>query len=432
MFHLGWFTNPQPNAWAPETGDPWGGRDGEPERWQSGEFYVDMARALDRACFDYLMLEDHVVVTSMHDPVPRLDPVTLVPLLARETTGLGLIATVSTSFTHPFGLARTFSSLDHLTGGRVGWNIVTTSEQSAAQAYGMDRLPPHDERYERADEFVELATQLWDGWEPDAVVATPERYVDPAKVHPVDFEGRWYRSKGLLNSARPPQGRPVICQAGTSDRGREFAARWAETILVAASAEDDIGFMKDIRNDVRARAAAAGRDPDEISVMYMVEPILGETEEIARERKRLRNRPTDEKVHRILTMMTKYGEHDLFAYDLDSPLPPGIDASTSEGHRSTFGNFLRLGRDGTRTLREMCGAYNHDCVELVGTPASVAERMGEVMAAVGGDGFLLYGRPLTRHYITEITEGLVPELQRRGLTRTSYAGRTLREHLRES
>ncbi|MCU1483076.1 MAG: FMN-dependent oxidoreductase, nitrilotriacetate monooxygenase family [Subtercola sp.] len=430
MFHLAWFTNPMPNSWPP---NKWTGNDHKPQYWLTGEFYVDMAKALERGGFDYIMFEDHVTLTALDNPMPRLDPLTLTTKIADATKHIGVVSTISTSFIHPFGLARQLNSLDHLTGGRVGWNIVTTSEQSAAEAYGMPAMPPHDERYERANEYLEIATGLWErGWESDAVImdATTGLYADPSKIHQLEYNGTWFSSKGSLNNSMSPQVRPVLSQAGTSGPGIGFAAKWADTVLTQTSSDDPLK-MKAVRDSVRAEAIRIGRDPDEIKVLFWVSPVLGETDDIAKELHRIKWTPGQERIKFVLEMFTKYTEIDMFALDLDKVMDE-VDVDSLHGHRATFSRFydLRETKEGSlRTLREMISAYNFNSLDLVGTPSTVADQMQEAMEIVGGDGFLLYDEPLTRRYITEITEGLVPELRKRGLVRDEYTGATFRDNL---
>lgn len=427
-FHLAWFTNALPHGWL-NGPSRWAGND--LTDWMDGSFLVDMARSLERTGFDYLMLEDHVAFDAMSGMTARLDPVPLVPLLTSATRNLGVIATMSTAFYPPFMLARTAATLDQISHGRTGWNIVTTSETAAAEAFGMDAMPSHADRYAQAAEYTELVMKLWDGWAPDAITmdAQSGRYVDPGKVTMLDFQGDYYRCKGALNVARSPQGRPIICQAGTSDRGKDFAARYADTILVSTGGADDFQVMKDLRDDVRARAVAAGRDPDGIKTLFMITPLIADSmEEAEMVRARVNPPPTDDKVARTIAQIGAIGMFDLSQFPYDEPLPP-IDISAIEGHQATFGNFIRLGQNGRRTLRQMVGAQTFSSLDLVGTPESIADRMEAAMEFAGGDGFLLQCRPLTRRYISEVTEGLVPILQKRGLVRSSYSGTTLRENL---
>jgi long-chain alkane monooxygenase len=430
-FHLGWFTNFTPDAWD----SPWASPDGR--EW-TGAFYVDMAQALERACFDYIILEDTCMVAdayggtmegSLKNAVfaPKHDPVPLATLISAATSRLGVVATMSTSFYPPWLLARLSSTIDHIAGGRFGWNIVTSAEDRAAQNFGMDTLFEHDERYDMADEYVELVCRLWDSWEPDAVVMDRERgvYADHTKVHTVDFEGKYYKSRGPLNTVRSPQGRPVFVQAGASPKGRAFAARTADSIIAVATG---IEGMKEYRDDVRARMEAVGRDPDDCKVLFVVSPILGNSEEEARA-EAARITSTDRYVEQALVGISSNTEIDFSQFALDEPLP----AVTTNGERGSLEKFVQgTGGGGRKTLRQLAVEKSAWCVELIGTPDQVADRMGEVMDEVGGDGFLFLrpGYGLTRKYIVEITEGLIPALQRRGLSRSAYHHEQFRDNLR--
>ena len=427
-FHLGWFVNFTVNAW----NETWAGS-GSPD-WTGG-FYIDMARALDRACFDYMILEDTCMVsdaygasfdTSLKHAVfaPKHDPMPLVPLLAQATPHLGIVGTMSTSFYPPFLLARLSATLDHICRGRFGWNIVTSGEDRAAQNFGMDKLTEHDLRYDMADEYVDLVRQLWDSWEPDAVVMDPETgvYADGSKVRAINYKGQYYSSRGPLNTVRSPQGRPVFVQAGGSPRGRGFAAQHADSIIATATG---IEGMKAYRDDVRARMAAHGRKPDDCKVLFLVSPILGDTEEEALQKRQAMIAAPDY-IEQTLIGISSITEVDFSVYDLDKPLPP----ITTNGERGSLDKFAQWGSG--KTLRQLVAERVDRSIELVGTPDQVADRMGEVMEAVGGDGFLIT-RPgqtgLTRKYIIEITDGLVPALQKRGLARTSYTHAHFRDNL---
>jgi long-chain alkane monooxygenase len=427
-FHLGWFVNFRPTTW---TG-PWAGQ--EARSWTNGRYYVDMAKALERACFDYIMLEDAEQIPDYYGGTldgalknavgPRLDPVPLLSLMSGATSHLGLIGTMSTSFYPPFMVARSMATLDHLSAGRIGWNIVTSSEHRAAQNFGLDQLYEHDLRYDMADEFVDVVTRLWDSWEPGALVADQETgvYVDYTKVHAIDHAGRFFKCRGPLTTLPSPQGRPVLCQAGSSSRGRDFAARYAETILAVPNGLDS---MRAFREDIRGRMKAAGRDPDSCKILFIVEPVLGETTAEARSRLAERFTDSEAKVEAGLISMSSLTDIDFSQFDWDQPLTAGL---TTNGHQSSLANFYTYGS----TLREIAVKWlNHYVDEtMVGTPDAVADRMGEVMEHVGGDGFLITG-PRDRRYVGEITDGLVPALQRRGLTRTEYTHRQLRDTLLE-
>ncbi len=427
-FHLGWFCNFSAGDWsapfAPTQG-PWDGR-----------FYVEMAQALERACFDYIMLEDTLMVSeawrgtaegtlkwalqaSKHDPLP------LAAMIGSSTSRLGVVATMSTMAYPPFMLARLATTLDHICGGRFGWNIVTTGEDTAAQNFGMDKLPEREDRYAMADEYVELVTQLFASWDRDAVVMDRERglYADHTKVRAINFEGKYFRCRGPLNTVPSPQGKPVFVQAGDSPRGRGFAARVADSIIATANGTEG---MKAYRDDVRARAAAGGRDPDDIKVLFLVYPVVGETPEDA-EAKHRRMVTAPGFIEAGLAMTGTVTDIDFSQYDLDQPLP----RLTTNGEQGSLDKFAQWGSG--KTLRQLAMERYDGGLKLVGTPDQVAERMGEAMEAIGGDGFLI-STPFqlsSRQKVVEITEGLVPALQRRGLVRTEYKGTTLREVLRE-
>jgi FMN-dependent oxidoreductase (nitrilotriacetate monooxygenase family) len=426
-FHLGWFMNFRADEWNDNWGS--GGLD-----W-TGDFYVEMGKALERACFDYMIIEDTSMVPDAyngsleialkHAVAPKHDPAPLAALLAGATSRLGIVPTLSTSFYPPFLLARLCSTLDHITRGRLGWNIVTSAEDRAAQNFGMDKLFDHDLRYDMADEYLELVCQLWDSWEPDAVVRDRERgvYADHTKVHTIDFEGKFYKSRGPLNTVRSPQGRPVFVQAGASPRGREFAAKGADCIIATATG---LTAMKAYRDDIRARMEAIGRKPDDCKVLFLVAPVLGDTLEEARD-KQLRLGSSSQMIERTLASISSITEIDFSQFDLDAPLPE----VTTNGERGSLEKFVQRGSG--KTLRQLASEGISRCVELVGTPDQVAGQMGEAMAEIGGDGFLITapGMGLSRRYITEITDGLVPALQRRGLVRTEYAFPHFRDNLLE-
>lgn len=430
--HLGWFTNFAVDEWTrPFTGgggDPW-----------DGKFYIDMAQAMERACFDYIMLEDTLMISEAYGGTnevylkhnimgPKADPSPMAALIGANTKNLGVVATFSTMAYPPFMLARLCSTLDSLCKGRFGWNIVTTGEDLAAENFGMDKLPPRQERYDMADEYVELCKQLWGSWDADAVVRdhATGTYADASKVRPIHFEGKYFKSRGPLNCVPSPQQRPAFVQAGGSPRGRQFAAMTADSIIAPSMG---VAGLKAYRDDVRARAEAGGRDPDEIKVLFVVAPILGETEEEAKA-KAARIIEAPDYCEKALALIAAITDIDFSRFDLDAPLPH----LTTNGEQGSLDAFQQTGSG--KTLRQLCAdQLSRGLDGLIGTPDQVADRMGEVMAEVGGDGFLIT-RPFTanisRQYITDICEGLVPALQRRGLARTRYTeGATLRQLLRE-
>jgi len=353
-----------------------------------------------------------------------MDPVAAASMLAKATTNLGIIATASTTFYHPYQLARQFATLNHLSGGRIGWNVVTSSEDLAAKNYGMDALPPHDLRYDMAEDFMNAAKALWGSWEEGAIVADRDSgyYADFTKVHPVNYDGDFYKTRGPLNLPPGPNGRPVICQAGGSPRGRDFAAKHSDLIL---SIPADIQGAKEYREDIRRRAASFGRDPDDVKCFFVVYPIIGETQREAEEKNAAWYA---RKQHNFEVQMAHFAattEIDFSQFDPDQPIPD--DVSTN-GHQSQLEIWRK--QLGGRTIREGFSGMRVQTTELVGTPDSIASQMDEMMQEVGGDGFLFYGQPVSRQSIAEVTDGLAPELQRRGLIREDYAYKTLAQNLK--
>ena len=426
-FHMGWFVGGgfSVKAWSTD----WAGTNARDRA--TGELIIDVARSLDRACFDYVIVEDSSNVPYTHGgtseaylkqvmSVMKNDPAPLIPLMGQATSHIGLIPTLSVTEYPPFLLARLVNTLDHLTRGRAGWNIVTGSNDGGAQNYGMDKQIEHDLRYEMADEFFDLVCQLLESWEPDAVIMDRENgvFVDHTKVHPVNFEGRFYKCRGPLNSMRSPQVRPVFCQAGGSPRGRDFAARSADTIIAHVNS---IEAMKEYRADVRQRLERFGRKPDDCKVMFVLNPVFGETDDEAQRKYERALADINANLEPHIAELSRTTGNDLSVYDLDEPLP----AIDSNGHRSHAAYLVG------RTLREVAGVYPNTCVPVVGSPATVAAKMDEIMQEVEGDGFLMINRWFSRRYVAEVVDGLVPELQRRGLTRTSYTFDHFRDNLLE-
>lgn len=433
-FHLGWFLQGSSvQAW----GEPWTGAIGRD--WMVPELFCDAGRALERACFDYVLIEDSSYVGESYGgsreiylhhglSVPRQDPAVTATLMAAATTRIGIVPTFAT-FTHPpYLLARMIASMDQASSGRIGWNMVTGSSDTAARNYGLDGLPEHDLRYDMADEYMAAVNGLWDSWEPGAILADTASgvLVDHTKVHAIDFEGRWYRTRGPLNSGPCPQGRPVIAQAGGSPRGRRFAALHADTVVASVRGP---AAMRAYRDDLRARAVAQGRDPDRVKVLFMVSPVLADSAEEAALRRRQREARAAAQVPQLLAFFGKITNIDFSRYDLDAPVDT-LDLRTN-GHQQSLDEFRRVA--GKRSLREAMLAYrgNPGSVELTGTPDTVAGQMAEAMEAVGGDGFLLSLNDVSRRSVAEVADGLVPALQGRGLTRRAYAHARFRDNLLE-
>jgi len=437
VFHLGWFLG---NGFgiAQWRGSPWVGQMGS--EWMKPDIYRDLTRSLERAGFDYILVEDTCMVedtyggsmkTTLNHGIlaPKNDPVPLIPMMTEVTKSIGVAVTLSTSLYHPFMAARTLATLDHLTEGRVGVNVVTSASNRSLQNFGYDGLPVHSKRYDMAHEWMDAVNQLWESWEPDAVLANAERniYVDHNKVHVIDFEGKYFKTRGPLNTVPGPQRRPVIVQAGNSPEGRDFAAKHAETMLAHGTS---IEKMKSFRADMHARMELYGRKPSECKILYLIDPVLGDSDRVAQQRLDDLNAPNDDPAAIEWLLWALSYTHNAFDFanaDLDAPfpddLPPGI------GEISSLQTFIDHAQG--KTIREAAATFRmHSGLEYCGSPDTVAALMGEAMEEVGGDGFLL--SPLVnRRNIAEIADGLAPALRKRGLIRSGYSYPTFRENLLE-
>lgn len=430
-FHMAWFLQgSSAQAW----GEAWTGHIGE--TWMQPELFLNMARSLERACFDYILLEDSSYVGESFGgsteiylknglSVPRQDPSVVAALMTQVTSRIGIVPTFGTFAYHPYLLARLVATLDQVSGGRIGWNAVTGSSDFAAMNFGMDGMPEHDLRYDMADEFMEVCTGLWDSWEPGAIVADRKTgvLVDHEKVHAVNYKGKYFQTRGPLNSGPAPQGRPVIAQAGGSPRGRRFAAAHADTIVVNAKG---IEAMRAYRDDVHKHMVAQGRNPSDCKILFLINPILGETMEEAEARRDHRENISEERIVERLAHFGKVTNIDFGQFDLDKPLPDDV---TTNGHQQNLEVFRQMAKG--RSIRQTMASYNAVdlSIDLCGTPDSVAARMGEVMQEVGGDGYLFSMPNVNRRILAEIEDGLVPALQDRGLVRKAYEHEQFRDNL---
>jgi len=391
---------------------------------------VSFAQTLERGCFDAFFMADHLAVLNMpmaalqrSATVTSFEPFTLLSALAMVTERLGLIATASTTFDAPYHIARRFASLDHISNGRAGWNIVTTSNPDAALNFGMTDQMEHGERYARAREFYDVVTGLWDSWADDAFVRDVESglYFDPARLHVLDHQGRYLSARGPLNIARPVQGWPVIVQAGASDAGRQLAAETAEMIFASSSSLAD---AQAFYADVKGRMDRLGRDRDELKVMPGVLAVVGETAEQAREKKAL----LDSLVHPdsgIASLSIALGT-DASRFELDAPLPDIPETNQSKSGRQRILDRARRDNLTVRDLARIAGSYGGNA--FVGTPAMIADEMQHWLEAEGCDGFNVMF-PTVPAGLHEFVDQVVPELQRRGIFRRAYEGKTLRDHL---
>jgi FMN-dependent oxidoreductase (nitrilotriacetate monooxygenase family) len=388
------------------------------------------AQTLERARFDAFFMADHLALLNMpldalkrSHTVTSFEPFTLLAALAGATEHIGLVATGSTTFDAPYHVARRFASLDHISGGRAGWNIVTTSNPDAALNFGLTEHVEHGERYRRAREFYDVVTGLWDSWADDAFVRDAEHgfYFDPAKLHVLDHKGKHYAVRGPLNIARPVQGWPVIVQAGASEAGRQLAAETAEAVFTAQSS---LAVGQAFYADVKGRAEKAGRSRDEIKIMPGCFVVVGDTVEEARaKRARL-----DSLVHydnAIASLSIALG-HDASAFDPDKPLPEIPESNASKSGRQRVLDLAHREKLTVRQLAQRLGGYAG--LAMVGTPATIADEMEEWLATEGSDGFTIMF-PYLPGGLDDFCDRVVPELQRRGIFRREYEGKTLRENL---
>jgi len=379
----------------------------------------------ERGKFDLFFLADAVNSSPSMPPsmMLRLEPITLLTALAGCTKHIGLAATASTTYSEPYNLARLFASLDHLSGGRAAWNVVAGAFPEAAGNFGREAHPSLDERYGRAAEFIEVMKGLWDSWEEDSFVMDQAsgRYVDPAKMHPLNHRGEYFSVTGPLNITRPPQGYPVIMQAGGSEPGRDLAAATGEVIYSVAPT---LQVGKEFRDDIRRRAEKFGRNPDHIKIMAGVCAIVGETEADARKKLAALGDLVDSATA-LKTLSDKLG-HDLSGYDLDSPMPDLPPGGPMQGHAKAI---LAMAREKGLTIREVRDATTATSHRLlVGTPEQIADGMEEWLEAGVGDGYAVLP-PWFPGPFDDFVDEVVPILQKRGLFRTEYTGTTLRDHL---
>jgi FMN-dependent oxidoreductase (nitrilotriacetate monooxygenase family) len=394
-------------------------------------YYTDLACQAEAGRFDSVFLADTLAVGEDVARAPRtwLEPITVLAALAGATESIGLIATCSTTYTEPFNLARQFASLDHISRGRVGWNIVTTWLATASGNYGGQGPLSHAERYERAEEYLRLVCGLWDSWADDAVLDDRDggQYARPDRIRALNHVGAHYRVSGPLNVPRGPQGRPVFVQAGSSDTGRRFAARHAEAVFTA---QMEKATARDFYAELKALAAGQGRAPEQVLVLPGLSPVIGSTETEARRFARELNDLSDPEVGRK-RLSGRFGGHDFSHLKLDEPLSPEDfpDPATVQAARSRTEVIIGLVRRERPTLRQllgyMAGARGH--FVTVGTPEQLADLIEDWFRDGAADGFNLMPPVLPTMLEAFIAE-VVPLLQRRGLYRSAYAGRTLREH----
>ncbi len=410
-----------PGAWR-QPGSPPGGQ-------PSFAYWADMVRTAERGKLDTAFFADFVGMSGdnvrgieRRHAFLEFEPLTLAGALASITDRIGLVATVNTNFESPYNLARRFASLDHISGGRIAWNIVSSLSQGAARSFGVDDSLEHRARYDQAGEFVDVARDLWDSWDDDAFDSSDKDsgiYLAPSSVHPVAHQGQYFKVNSILDVARPVQGHPVFVQAGNSDVGREFAAKYAEMIYAAAQ------FIEEAQSyyaDVKGRMAKYGRDPDHLKVMPGLSYAIGHTRQEAQD-----------KFDALQEAVDFSGEinlmgNDVTGYPLDGPLPDLPEPANGKGR---WRQLVDLARRENLTIRQIYLRFNvvrgHRVV--IGTPSDIADQLEDWFVNEAADGYNLIP-PLLPSSLDEFVDLVVPELQRRGLFRKEYEGRTLREHLK--
>lgn len=425
-FHLAWFGGVGPHGWNLPSANLYD--------WRGPEIWQDIARLCERAKFDMIFFADLLAVPSLfrsntdfyvskgfmvnHDPMPTI------AMMAAATSRVGLASTMSSTFYPPFLLARLAATMDHLSKGRFGWNVVTTATKEAAQNFGADDLPDHDERYEMADEYLKLCRELWDSWAPDAVIMDRETgiFADPSKVKAINFDGKYFKSKGPLNVVSSPQRYPVTIMAGTSPRGQKFAVENAEVVI---SHSNSIAAMRSYSDRLRKQLVEAGRAPDSIKIFFSIKPVFGDTEQQAKENWDRHFEEADMELG-LADLSSTLG-HDMSKFNLDQPIPDNLPVNAIRG------KILQIqGMGRPVTLRELAkheGAK--ETFPIYGTPEQVADILEQASVEGGGDGFHFRANVTDYNYLLYVATRLIPILQARGLVRTEYSGTTLRDHLFE-
>jgi FMN-dependent oxidoreductase (nitrilotriacetate monooxygenase family) len=399
-------------------------------------YYTRLGRMLEEACFDLVFLADILAVPdilrgSLDSQLRygalgalRLDPMLVLASMAASTRHVGLACTISTTYFEPYAVARALATLDHLSAGRAAWNIVTSFQNAEARNFGREEHMSREQRYDRADEFVEVACALWNSWEEGALVRDREQplFADPDRVHRVNHEGQWFKVQGPLNVSRPPQGRPVFIQAGASDRGRDFAARWAEVVFVTHSSPE---AARGFRTDLRERATRFGRDPDSVKVLPGIVPIVASTRGEAEEQRLLLESLTVPEAG--LSTLAYHLGVDLSLLPQNEVLPETLDVPGVQGH---YREVAELTRRTGMSLAELGRQYGagRTAAGFTGTAQDVADSMEAWYTAGACDGFMIQV-PFLPGGFANFASLVVPELQRRDLFRRSYTGTTLRDHL---
>lgn len=400
----------------------------EPHHITDIRYFQRLAQIAEEAKFDSLFLADGLAISQniKHGAFVGLEPFTLLSALAAVTDHIGLIGTVSTTYNEPFHVARKFASLDHISKGRAGWNIVTSGSEFEAKNFSRDSHLEHSKRYERAKEFLQVTTGLWDSWEDEAIVINRSTgaFADNDKVREINHVGDTFKVRGPLNIPRSPQGYPVLVQAGSSEDGKEFAAEYAEAIFTA---QQTLAEAQQFYSDVKGRLAKYGRRPEQLKILPGICAVIGQTESEAKEKELELNELTVPEYG--LNQLSNMLKVDLFSYPLDGPLPELPSLDEINGNKSRFQLVADLAKRDKLTIRQLihrlAGGRGHRT--FAGTAIQVADQLEEWFTKGASDGFNVMP-PYLPGGLEEFAQQVVPELQRRGLFRTEYSGRTLREH----
>jgi FMN-dependent oxidoreductase (nitrilotriacetate monooxygenase family) len=388
-------------------------------------FYKQQARLAEDAKFDFVFIADSLHIHEKSSPhyLNRFEPLTILSALAATTDKIGLVATVTVSYTEPFQVARQFASLDHISGGRAGWNVVTSWLSGTADNFGKAEHPPHPVRYRIAKEHVSVVKGLWDSWEDDAFARNKQtgEFFTPGKLHALNHKGEFFSVKGPLNISRSRQGQPLIFQAGTSEDGRNFAAEYSDAIFVHAESLEE---AKAYYADLKKRAAGFGRDPQDLSILPGIRPIVGHDEaEVERRYQQAVELVSIEDA--IVALGRPFNDHDFSQYPLDAPFPDVGDLG-SNSQKGGSDRIKQLAKEKGLTLREVALYFSRPKRDFVGTPEQVADAIQSWFEQGAADGFII--NSLLPDGLQFFTELVVPVLQQRGLFRSEYAGSTLREH----
>ncbi len=408
------------------TWDDWRHPDRDVHASTNYQFYSKQARLAEEGKFDFVFVADSLSINEKSSPhyLNRFEPITILSALAGATSHIGLVGTVTVSYSEPFNVARQFASLDHISNGRAGWNVVTSWLGDTAANFSRDKHPEHHVRYKIADEYLDVVQGLWDSWEDDALVGDKSSgvFVDPDKLHRLDHHGEHFHVRGPLNIGRSVQGQPVIFQAGSSDAGRNYAARRAEVIFTH---QPTLADAQEFYRDLKARARSVGREENLPYVLPGIGPIVGATEEEA------------EKLHQELVALgsiqtglglisRSFNDHDFSQYDLDAPFPD-VEILGHNSNQSASQRILKEVRAENLTLRQIALRATTPRGEFVGTPDAIADKFQHWFENEGADGFILF--ETLPGQLEIFVRHVVPRLQERGLFRNDYEYETFRENL---